>query len=351
MPKTTTPDSVKLPHDTFEANARPDPFDARDLTYLPRLQVLPKFMDRRANDSRYVYHQTGQSCTGHALAAVINHVLEATTAPKRVSPYMLYQFARRYDEFPGEADAGSSLRAAFKGWFNHGVALERTWPKLDSPPIDPADERAARDWRDRPLGAFYRVNPFRLDDVQSAITELSAIAVSSTIHDGWMDPVLVKRKRPLRGQDTELYVIAKSSSPIAKGGHAYCLVGYNEVGFLVQNSWGPEWGKGGYATLPYEDWLDFRVRRLGRPARRPPDPAALGPDPDHPECRRRAVDRSRTRPAAPLVPRGQHRQRRPAFDDRQVHRARRRSSTRSSTTWAAGTTSSSSSRWRTRAMC
>ena len=53
-----------------------------------------------------------------------------------------------------------------------------------------------------------------------------------------------------------MYVIAKSSSPSSKGGHAYCLVGYNETGFLVQNSWGTEWGKGGFATLPYEDWLD-----------------------------------------------------------------------------------------------
>jgi hypothetical protein len=256
MPKTTTPDSVELPHDTFETNARPDPFDSRDLIYLPRLRLLPKFIDQRANDSRYVYRQQGQSCTGHALAAVINHVLAATTPTKRVSPYMLYDFARRYDEFPGEADAGSSLRAAFKGWFNHGVALETTWPKLDSPPLDPDDEIAAHDWRDRPLGAFYRVNPFRLDDVQSAISELTAIAVSSTIHDGWMTPVLVKRKKPLRGQDAELHVIAKSTSPVPKGGHAYCLVGYNEVGFLVQNSWGSQWGKGGYATLPYEDWLD-----------------------------------------------------------------------------------------------
>jgi hypothetical protein len=33
-------------------------------------------------------------------------------------------------------------------------------------------------------------------------------------------------------------------------------VGYNEVGFLVHNSWGRAWGNGGFATLPYEDWLD-----------------------------------------------------------------------------------------------
>jgi hypothetical protein len=267
MPKTTTGSKVELAHDTFETNARPDPFDDRDLRYMPRLQLLPKSIDRRTTDRRYVYHQQGQSCTGHAIAAVINHVLEISAASDRVSPYMLYQFARRYDEFPGEMDAGSSLRAAFKGWFNHGVALEASWPDLSSPEQDSNDEVNSHDWRERPLGAFYRVNPFRLDDVQSAISELTAIAVSGTIHDGWLNPVLVKRPKSAQGSsngngtgadddDNEMYVIAKSSSPVSKGGHAYCLVGYNETGFLVQNSWGTEWGKGGFATLPYEDWLD-----------------------------------------------------------------------------------------------
>ena len=265
MPKTTTGSTVELPHDTFETNARPDPFDDRDLPYMPRLQLLPISIDRRTAGRRYVYHQQGQSCTGHAIAAVINHVLKITAASKRVSPYMLYQFARRYDEFPGEMDAGSSLRAAFKGWFNHGVALQASWPELDSPEPDPNDELTSHDWRERPLGAFYRVNPFRLDDVQSAISELTAIAVSGTIHDGWLTPVLVKRPKSGRGNgngsgrkndDDEMYVIAKSSSPVSKGGHAYCLVGYNETGFLVQNSWGSEWGSRGFATLPYEDWLD-----------------------------------------------------------------------------------------------
>jgi hypothetical protein len=42
---------------------------------------------------------------------------------------MLYSMARRYDEFPGDADAdtGSSLRGAMKGWYKHGVCSDRLW--------------------------------------------------------------------------------------------------------------------------------------------------------------------------------------------------------------------------------
>ncbi len=119
-----------------------------------------------------------------------------------------------------------------------------------NPEPDPDDEDNLTAWRDRPLGAFYRVNPFRLDDVQSAITELNAIAVSGIIHDGWIAPV-----RARRGSRTE-FIIRRDISPRSRGGHAYCLVGYDEIGFLVQNSWGPTWGDRGFATLPYEDWLD-----------------------------------------------------------------------------------------------
>jgi hypothetical protein len=164
---------------------------------------------------------------------------------------MLYRLARRYDEFPGELDAGSSLRGAFKGWFHHGVALEREWATLDmerEPDLDDQENLLA--WRDRPLGAFYRVNPYRLDDVQSAITELYAIAASAAIHDGWKRPAIVKKGR------RTLHVIQRPVTARGLGGHAFAVVGYNEVGFLVQNSWGPDWGKDGFATLPYDDWFD-----------------------------------------------------------------------------------------------
>ena len=119
-----------------------------------------------------------------------------------------------------------------------------------SPEPDLEDPAIVRKCRERPLGAFYRVNPYRLDDMQSAITELNAIAVSAAIHEGWVQP------QPLQRNGQKMYVIQRAVNARTLGGHAFTLVGYNDVGFLVQNSWGKLWGKGGFATLPYEDWLD-----------------------------------------------------------------------------------------------
>jgi hypothetical protein len=276
MAKTATPGIVELAGgERFVANAVPDPFDARDLVYRPRLELLAPAIDQRDLDGpygRYIMRQQGNSCVGHALATVINVVLSGAVrrareqAPRMdgraarpplipdaepVSPYMLYRLARRYDEFPGELDAGSSIRGALKGWFHHGLALEWDWPELamdEEPDLD--DEEFVDLCRDRPLGAFYRVNPYRLDDMQSAINELHAICVSARVHQGWIHPL------PLERGDRTAHVIARPIDAVALGGHAFALVGYDDVGFLVQNSWGTEWGKGGFATLPYEDWLD-----------------------------------------------------------------------------------------------
>jgi hypothetical protein len=255
--KTNAPSEFQIASLTIKTNALPDPFDEMDLIYRPKLQPLPHTVDKRAGVP--VLDQTGQSCTGHAVAGLIDTVLSEALPDKpkhgaprkpvtKVSPYMLYALARRYDEFPGEADVGSSLRGAFKGWYHHGVCSERTWP-AGVEDRDLNDPTFATECLKTPLGAYYRVNARRIDDMQSAITELNAIAASAAVHEGWRAP----RERP-HGPRGPISVIETSTQVL--GGHAFLIAGYNDVGFLVQNSWGTDWGDGGYATLPYEDWMD-----------------------------------------------------------------------------------------------
>ncbi len=291
MAKTQLFGVARVGRKTFTTNAMPDPYDLRDLEYRPMLQPLDPVVHVERNDAAFlVLSQDGSSCTGHAVAATINTVrarqaAATAVAPsvEPVSPYMLYRLARRYDEFPGDADIGSSLRGAFKGWLRHGVALDREWNAKASaagtPPVDAEIDIDEPDFvtscRQRPLGAYFRVNPYRLDDMQSAISELHAIAVSAAVHDGWQRPRLVTR------DGNTFAVIVRSASPEPIGGHAFALVGYNEIGFLVQNSWGEDWGDHGFAILPYEDWLisayDAWVARPGvpnTPFARPPSSSA-----------------------------------------------------------------------------
>ena len=49
----------------------------------------------------------------------------------------------------------------------------------------------------------------------------------------------------------------KGFSDKALGGHAVAIVGYNKDGFIIRNSWGTSYGKGGYALMKYSDFNKF----------------------------------------------------------------------------------------------
>ena len=99
MAKTQTPSAIRIEGvGEFSTNAVPDPFDERDLVYRPRLAPLKPRIDKRHVEKKHllVLHQMGNSCTGHAVASLIYTIIRS-----QVSPYMLYYFARRYDQFEG----------------------------------------------------------------------------------------------------------------------------------------------------------------------------------------------------------------------------------------------------------
>ncbi|SOC35464.1 papain like protease [Rhizobium subbaraonis] len=240
-------------------DARPDRVDFRDRPYLPPLRPLPPEYPLREDINRYfeeyartyVLNQFSEgACTGFGLAAMINflywrHSTAGEALPARVSPRMLYELARLYDEWDGEDYDGSSCRGAMKGWHKHGVCDEALWPygKRFIPPKD----GWANDATERPLGAYYRVDAKSLNDMQAAIRECGAVYASARIHAGWFDIGRV--------ETIEAAVIARRTGEFV-GGHAFALVGYDRRGFIVQNSWGTDWGYGGFARLSYADWVE-----------------------------------------------------------------------------------------------
>jgi hypothetical protein len=240
-------------------NVRPDSVDLRDWEYRPSIAFAPP--DELWSKARRVKQQgETNACTGFSLATVLEHLLERRAPKKRaedISGFMLYSMARRYDEWAEDdedADSGSSLRGALKGWAKHGASKEALWNEL---PMPPAPKNPADDWWldgvKRPLGAYYRIAPENVRDMHVALKEVGAVYASALTHEGW-DGVLRERKKTRPKDPKQLPVIAAARGD-ADQGHAFAIVGYTRDGFIVQNSWGEEWGSGGFAVLPYEDWL------------------------------------------------------------------------------------------------
>lgn len=238
------------------STVRKDPIDLRDRMYEPPLIDLPPRLDNRKRVPKILDQGQEGSCTGFGLAATVNFLHSnrgaRRSASELVSPYMLYSLAKRYDEWPGEKYEGSSIRGGMKGWLRHGVCSAKLWT---------ASKRDAeitggimKDALQRPLGAYYRVRHLHLNHMHAALNETGILYVSSDVHSGW-DNTDSKGRIPWSDEKS--------------GGHAYAIVGYDEHGFWIQNSWGTDWGVGGFAHLSYDDWLengyDCWVARPGVP--------------------------------------------------------------------------------------
>lgn len=224
--------------------------DIRDRIYEPTLKPLPARM--APPRSLHILDQGKDgACTGFALASVVNLLMRKRVARERrlVSPQMLYTMARRYDEWPGDKYDGSSLRGALRGFYNNGACDEALWPTAKT--MELAIE-AAKNARSVTLGAYYRLRP-NLSDYHAAISETGAIFASAAVHAGWDSPAK-GRIEPRAGAQL----------------HAFAIVGYDDQGFWIQNSWGPKWAVGGMAHWPYKDWAanieDAWVLQLAVPA-------------------------------------------------------------------------------------
>lgn len=268
--------------------------DLRDLPYQPTLAVLeqarapeggifrrPGFVRNQWDARQGVF--VG-NCTAQALGSVIDLLrCSAGAAAQKVAAGMLYfrgheveaaEQGRAVGDDPGELPSGlRSLRSALKGFYHNGVCLDATWDGRGAFEGGADSVEVGKEARQIPLGSYYRLQPI-LNDYHAALNEVGAIYAAAEIHQGWEE----ERVRANGG------MIALPEDRFGDLGaatnHAFVIVGYNQQGFLVLNSWGPDWG--GYPQEPgrprsprmpgvalwrYQDWaeriLDGWVLRLG----------------------------------------------------------------------------------------
>lgn len=242
-------------------DARPDTLDFRDKMYEPTLYEVPTMIDLEKDYMKYnvpVLNQGQEgACTGFGLATVANYLLirrKVVPNPNPVSPRMIYEMAKRYDEWPGEDYSGSSARGAMKGWHKHGICSEECWPYKTSDSDARLNDARTSDALKRPLGSYYRVNHKDLIAMHAAMAEVGILYATGIVHAGWN---AVKTDG----------LIPYDATPT--GGHAFAIVAYDSRGFWIQNSWGKDWGKQGFGLITYDDWLehgtDVWVARLGAP--------------------------------------------------------------------------------------
>lgn len=218
-----------------------DPLDARDHRATTPRAVLPKLVDLRPGFPG-VYDQGNLgSCTANAACALYAYTSEEQG--QHISrPSRLYQYYNsRLIEGTVGYDAGATIRGSFKALNQYGICLEATWPY-----------RVTR-YKEEPPAKCYnfgkntRVFEYqRVDQTEAAIK--GQLAAGNPISFGFQVAASFESDELAR---TGVYRMP-SLNEVMNGGHCMLLVGYDSYAkvYIARNSWGPNWGIGGYCMLP-----------------------------------------------------------------------------------------------------
>lgn len=234
--------------------------DERDLKFVPRLtkgEIKP-YVDLRNICPIVVDQGSASSCVGNAVAAIL-HIEQLQQGkvyytPPRNKPYHDYTFApsrlfiyygARVLEGNQQQDDGCEIRDAIKWVAQNGVCTSSTWPyhiySVNAEPPDKAYSEA------RVRGAvisYHRINNYCLNDMLICLSQDEPFVIGITVYDSFQsNKVAVTGKVPMPKKNKEGVI----------GGHAIAVVGYDlkRSFFLCRNSWGPDWGEGGYFWLPF----------------------------------------------------------------------------------------------------
>ncbi len=189
--------------------------------------------------------QTNESCVGWAVAYALKSYQERkergwslVRADGRFNPDRVFSPAFIYNQINGGFDDGANFGDAFRVLATQGAAPWTAMPYTGQPfaPIPAAARQAALP---------YRIDTFRTLD-HTDIAELKAQIVAGF-------PIVIGAKvfpQLVQLSPGAVWSFAAGPSP---GNHAMVVVGYDDArqAFKVINSWGQEWGSGGFGWISY----------------------------------------------------------------------------------------------------
>jgi C1A family cysteine protease len=193
------------------------------------------------------------SCTAHAAVALVEYMeRRATGRHVDASRLFVYYTTRYLLGWVEDGDTGGYLRTAMGALAMFGAPPERYWP------YTPARFNRKPDAECYALGQSFRaVKYFRLDEnrvsgaalldrIRKHLASGFPVMFGVTIYDEFMTPAAIEG--PL------LYGVPYPRAGSREhGGHAIVACGYDDAqeALLIRNSWGEQWGDGGYALMDY----------------------------------------------------------------------------------------------------
>jgi C1A family cysteine protease len=206
---------------------------------------LPSSVDLRGPNMPPVWNQDRLGCcTGFAASAAFEFTCRKQHATDFTPSQLFLYYNERSIDGDVSEDAGSTLSTGVKAMREYGMCPLEEWPYDESkfaekPPQQCYDEALKHEV----IGAS-QVCASVLS-IKGALAKGFPVILGIDVYSSFeSDDVAKTGWIPLPDVDSEQLM----------GGHAICLAGYSdkEQCFLMRNSWGSDWGFGGYCWLPYD---------------------------------------------------------------------------------------------------
>lgn len=202
---------------------------------------LPVKIDLRKHCSPVEDQGQLGSCTANALAGALEFLELKQNQPLVDLSRLFIYYNERVIEHSVRQDAGAMLRDGIKSLAKQGVCSETAWPYVISrfakKPSPPCYAQA----KQHTIANYQRLS--NTDEMRACLASGYPFVFGFTVYESFESGAVAR---------TGILNMPKTSER-AIGGHAVCAVGYDDVAqrFIVRNSWGSTWGKGGYFTMPY----------------------------------------------------------------------------------------------------
>jgi len=235
-----------MPEPVYKLGAKKDPVDKRDYKItrmIPaQVAVLPVSIDYTSKMSPVGNQFSEGTCVAFAAVDGMKEYQEKKEWSKYedLSVRYVYQGCKKIDGIPDEE--GTYPRCAMKVLTDNGVCFESCWPYIPNMIGSPCADA------ERQAASFKAAGYWRVEDVQAMKETLVAngpFVAAVLVYNGMFNAPGGVVPEPAEGEN---YV----------GGHAVCVVGYDDVKqrFKFKNSWGSTWGEGGYGYLSYKYMTD-----------------------------------------------------------------------------------------------
>jgi C1A family cysteine protease len=224
-------------------NWLPDEHDPRDHVFaLPHGIARPPSIDLTAKFPPPFDQGQEGSCTANALGGQMAFL----HGDQIFSRQFIYR-GERAIEHTIRTDAGARIRDGVKFLSKAGCCLEAEWPYTPENFKKKPPAKCFDDALPFKISEYMRLST--VDDMLNCLAMESPFVFGFTVYDSFESEEVATTGAVNLPQHGESIL----------GGHAVEAVGYDLAAqrFKVRNSWGDQWGQGGYFTMPF-DYLASR---------------------------------------------------------------------------------------------